>query len=220
MLRSCFPNLPSGGCWPQDGRPPHRGCFPDHEPQPARPNRAPSNNGLKPPGAPQADAGAAAHSLVLVKEMVFVSSGRVARGLALTVRQREQDNVKRLAFVIGILISAAGVAVMVFPSGLISFSQHSITRLELYAFAVVRIGIGVLFIAVAPASRMPKVLRVFGALAVVAGVLTPLVGVTGARIIADWWSRQGLSVVRAVGVLPLAIGGLIMYACAPVRRAA
>jgi len=48
VLRSCFPELPGGGCWPQEAGPAHRGCFPGHEARPVRQDRAPSNNGLLP----------------------------------------------------------------------------------------------------------------------------------------------------------------------------
>ncbi len=51
VLRSCFPELPRGGCWPRDPGAEYRGCFPGHQLRPAWHSRAPSNNGLLPSGA-------------------------------------------------------------------------------------------------------------------------------------------------------------------------
>jgi len=47
-FESCFPRLPSGGCWPPDPGAGYRRCFPGHELRPVRQGRAPSNNGLLP----------------------------------------------------------------------------------------------------------------------------------------------------------------------------
>jgi len=47
-FESCFPRLPSGGCWPPDPGAGYQGCFPGHELRPVRQGRAPSNNGLLP----------------------------------------------------------------------------------------------------------------------------------------------------------------------------
>ena len=42
----------------------------------------------------------------------------------------------------------------------------------------------------------------------------------GARGAIEWWLQQGSSVLRLTGVLVLALGGFVAYACAPIRRAA
>jgi len=47
-FESCFPRLPSGGCWPPDPGAGYRRCFPGHELRPVQQGRAPSNNGLLP----------------------------------------------------------------------------------------------------------------------------------------------------------------------------
>jgi len=57
----------------------------------------------------------------------------------------------------------------------------------------------------------------------IAGITTALTGLLAigrARAIIDWWLQQGLGVVRLTGVLVLALGGFVAYACAPARRAA
>jgi len=51
IVRSCFPELPGGGCWPQPTGTGYRGCFPGHEVRPVQRGRAPSNKRLLPSGA-------------------------------------------------------------------------------------------------------------------------------------------------------------------------
>ncbi len=125
-----------------------------------------------------------------------------------------------VAFAIGVLVTLAGVAVLVFPAVVLSLAQHSVTPLQLYAAAAIRIGVGLLFISVARESRLPGLIRVFGGVALLAGVATLFLGVGRGQAIADWVSHHGIGVLRSWAVVPLAIGVSILYACAPVRRAA
>ena len=135
-------------------------------------------------------------------------------------RQRERDVVKTLAFVIGLLITAFGALGILAPSGLVWIAQHSVTPVQLYGIAAVRVAFGVLLISVAAASRAPKTLRVVALIPLVAGIATPFVGVERAPAIIQWWSQQGSGVVRLTALAVLALGGFVAYVCAPARRAA
>ena len=126
---------------------------------------------------------------------------------------------KSLVFAVGALLVAAGLTLMLFPAVAAWLAQHPLTLLQLYTSAVIRIAIGVLFLSVARTGRVPWVLPVLGAIAIIAGAATVLIGVDRARAIADWTSHQGGTVVRLFGLLPLVLGALVVYACGPVRRA-
>ncbi len=139
------------------------------------------------------------------------------------VRQREQDTVKNLAFVVALLILAVGALGVLMPSGLVWIAQHSVNSGAFYVIATVRVAFGLVLISVASVSRAPKTLRVLGYLILVAGIttaLTGLVAIERARAIIEWWLQQGSGVVRLTGVLALALGSFVAYACAPARRAA
>ena len=127
---------------------------------------------------------------------------------------------KGLALAVGALIAAAGLGLILFPAVVIWLAHHPLTSLELYGSAVGRVAIGVLFLAVARTARMPWVLRVLGAIAIIAAAATLVIGVERAQAIADWTTREGVVVVRLFGLLPLILGALVVYACGPVRRAA
>jgi len=126
---------------------------------------------------------------------------------------------KTLAFVVGTLIAAAGVAIFLFPSGVTWLAQHPPTSLELYSSAVIRVLIGVLFIAGAPTARIPWLLQALGAIAIIAGAAALFIGVERATAIADWTAHQPVAVIRLLGFLPLVLGALVVYASGPVRRA-
>ena len=130
---------------------------------------------------------------------------------------------KDLAFVVALLILGVGAVGILVPSGLIWIAQHSVTSGAFYVIAMVRIAFGIVLISVASVSRAPKTVRVLGYLILIAGITTALTGwvaIERARAIIEWWLQHGSGVVRLTGVLVLALGGFVAYACAPTRRAA
>jgi hypothetical protein len=131
--------------------------------------------------------------------------------------------VKTLAFAVGLGISAVGAVGILAPSGLVWLARLFVTSGAFYSIATIRIVCGLLLISVASASRAPKALRVVGSVIVLLGIataLTGLVAIERARGAIDWWLQQGSGVLRLTGVLVLALGGFVAYACAPARRAA
>ena len=132
---------------------------------------------------------------------------------------------KTLAFVFGLSISAVGTVGILAPSGLVWLAQAFVSSggLAFYVIAAVRIAFGLILISVASASRAPKTLRVVGYLILIAGIttaLTGLVAIERARAGIEWWLQQGTGVGRLTGVLVLAFGAFVAYACVPARRAA
>ena len=91
-------------------------------------------------------------------------------------------------------------------------AQQIVTPAGLYVIAVLRMAIGMILLAAASRSRFPKVLYLFGALAIVGGFATLFLGIERARAIADWASFQGAIVIRLFGLFALALGSFIAYA--------
>ena len=139
------------------------------------------------------------------------------------VRQRKEDTVKTLAFGVTLVIMAVGAVGVVAPSGLVWVAEHSVTSGAFYVIATARVAFGLVLISVASVSRAPRTLRVLGYLILIAGITTALTGLLAmdrARAIVEWWLQQGSGVVRLTGVVVLAVGGFVAYACAPARHAA
>ena len=130
---------------------------------------------------------------------------------------------KNLAFVFGLFIVTVGGVGILAPSGLVWIARHSVSSGAFYLIATVRVAFRLALISAASESRAPKAVRVLGYGILIAGITTALIGLLAigrARDIIDWWLQLGSGVVRLTGVLVLALGGFIAYACAPARRAA
>jgi len=122
------------------------------------------------------------------------------------------------ACLVGLLIAALGILGIVAPTILLAVAAFAVTQLGLYVAAALRVAAGVILVGAAAGSRLPRTLRVLGALVVIAGVITPFFGVDRARAMVDWWSAQGLLVMRGWAALPMLFGLFIIYAVAPRRR--
>jgi len=116
------------------------------------------------------------------------------------------------ALLVALFATFVGMVGLVSPDSLIAVGRHVITPVGLYAIAVLRVGIGLLLIRVAPISRAPRTLRACGAVVVVAGLLTPLFGVDRIRAILEWEATQGTALVRAGAVMAAAAGGFLAFA--------
>ena len=127
---------------------------------------------------------------------------------------------RKLALFIGLFAIVTGVVCAAAPDALLSLAGYFLTPLGLYVAAALRITFGVVLLGAAGASRAPRTLRVLGVLVFVNGLLTPVVGVDHARAMVDWWSSQGQTFMRLWSGFALAFGVFVVYAVAPVRRAA
>lgn len=125
-----------------------------------------------------------------------------------------------LALLVGLLIVVIALVLAVAPDRVMTTAPYVITPMGLVAMGALRIGMGLVLMLVAPTSRAPRTLRVIGAVVVVAGLMTPLVGVDRMRGIADWGAAQGPALLRGIAAVMLAIGGFIVFAVAARRRRA
>lgn len=129
---------------------------------------------------------------------------------------------KSLAFVVALCIAAIGAVGALVPSCLVWVAEHSATAGAFYVIAAVRVALGLVLISAAPRTRMPRTIHVLGYVALIAGVLTALIGLVDmerARALIAWWMQQGSGIVRLTGILVLAVGSFLAWACAPARRA-
>jgi hypothetical protein len=123
------------------------------------------------------------------------------------------------ALVIGVLVILVGAIGVAAPDVFLSVGRAVITPGGLYAIAALRIGIGLVFVLAAPASRAPRTLRVLGVFVIVAGLATPWFGVARSLAVLDWWASVGPSLRRLDAGLAVALGGLLVYVFRPPTRA-
>ena len=127
---------------------------------------------------------------------------------------------KVVATLMSLAIAGLGVVGLVAPAVLLEFGRSLLAPPALYWVAAVRVIFGVLLILVATQSRMPRTLRVIGALIVVAGILTPLFGIERIGEVFDWISAQASFLVSVIAILPFGIGLFFVVAINTYRRVA
>jgi hypothetical protein len=122
--------------------------------------------------------------------------------------------------IVGLTVAGLGLTVLVAPSLLLDFGRSLLTQNGLYAVAAVRVALGLLLLFGSRASRMPQTLRVIGGVVILAGLLTPLFGVTRSETMFSWVSAQGPAFVRVIALLAIAFGAFVVYAGTPRRSSA
>jgi hypothetical protein len=116
-----------------------------------------------------------------------------------------------LAMALGFVVAAVGVLSLAAPSILLEFGRTLQSPTVLYVVAAVRIGFGVILLLAAANSRTPRTLIILGILVVIAGMITPFLGRTGAAI--DWWSTG--SFARVWPLAAVGLGLFIAYTSSP-----
>jgi len=123
--------------------------------------------------------------------------------------------------VMSFAVATIGAVGVVDPSLLLDLGRSLEAPSALYVVAGLRVVFGVALLWVAPASRMPRTIRVIGVLIVVLGVLAPFEGAEHASAMLDLWQAHGPLFMRAWAGVAVAFGLFIAYVVAgPARSAA
>ena len=116
-----------------------------------------------------------------------------------------------------ILVISLGVLGLVSPDTVMDLRrEYVVNEYGMYVVAAFRMALGVLLIRFAPASRVPKVLRLLGVLVCLQG-LVQAVGVTfidldGARAMLEWEASLPPWLLRVGALIAFAIGGFLAFA--------
>jgi hypothetical protein len=127
--------------------------------------------------------------------------------------------IKTVALMVALFVMAVGVAAVFVPDALMNAATSLMTPGGLYGIAALRVVIGIVLIAAASRSRAPKVLRVFGAIAIIGGVFTPIFGLDRSRAALAWEAAQGVVFVRLGGAFALILGAFLAFAVTGRRTA-
>jgi uncharacterized membrane protein len=115
-----------------------------------------------------------------------------------------------LAMALGFVVAAIGVLGIAAPSILLEFGRSMQSTGALYVLGAVRVVFGTILFWAAPNSRAPVALRVLGVLLIIAGLVTPFLGVER-----SWWSAQATFFTRAWPTLAIVFGLFIAYVTSP-----
>jgi hypothetical protein len=117
-----------------------------------------------------------------------------------------------LAQLIGVLIVSLGIAALLKPQLLKIFSGFWSKEKRLYLAGVLRIMFGFILLLAAPKAKLFWVVTIFGLVSLIKGVL--LLALKPGRIKSSihWWSQRPTQAIRALAVLTIALGILLVYA--------
>jgi hypothetical protein len=122
---------------------------------------------------------------------------------------------KAFVALVGVVLAVLGALGILMPELLLNISRQAATPEGLWVTGIVRVALGLAFLAVASRSRSRIGMTILGVIVVVGGVITPFVGAARAQGWLDWWSGQGPLPLRVTGLVALALGAFIAYAAAP-----
>ena len=117
-----------------------------------------------------------------------------------------------VAIILSAVVAGLGVVGMASPSHLLAIVGRFQNPTGLYVATAIRLVLGLALFLSAPDSRAPEVLQLLGIVIMVAGLITPMVGLERFRRLLDWWSAQGYGFIRVWAALALAFGFYLIYA--------
>lgn len=120
-----------------------------------------------------------------------------------------------VAFALSLLIAALGALGIASPDRLLGVVRRFQSPAGLYAAAAIRLVLGASLFVAAPASKAPEALRILGVVIVVAGLITPLIGIERFRRLLEAWSSMGSGFLRGWAAMALVMGLLLAYGVNP-----
>jgi hypothetical protein len=120
--------------------------------------------------------------------------------------------VRTPALLVGLVILVFGVLGVIHPGAMLIVGRALATPSGLYVAGLVRVVIGLVLFAAAPASRYPAALGALGAIIFFAGLFTPILGLGRAEAVIEWWAAQGPVVMRLWCLVAAALGFFVAFA--------
>jgi hypothetical protein len=117
-----------------------------------------------------------------------------------------------LAKIIGMIITVAGVVFLLHPKSakkLLGFWEEG---KRVYGLAAIRLVVGAILLLAARECMVPWLVVVFGALAVIGGVVILAFGVENSKGIIAHWKAKPDNFFRKISFIPLVMGLLLLWA--------
>jgi uncharacterized protein YjeT (DUF2065 family) len=119
------------------------------------------------------------------------------------------------AIILSALFAGIGAIAVFWPDTFLEVGKSLSTPTGLLVAAALRIGFGAALLVAAQESRAPNMLRLFGAVILLAGLATPLFGVELARELLTVASAEGGAWLRIFGTIAIALGCSFVWALSP-----
>jgi hypothetical protein len=117
-----------------------------------------------------------------------------------------------IVLLFGLLAAAIGVAGLVQPRCIVAIAQLWQGSTRFWIAILVRLVLGIVFLVVAPACRLPLLVQVIGAISIVAAVVILVLGQRRLDEFIEWWLTRPPAVIRCSAAFALAFGLLMIWA--------
>lgn len=112
--------------------------------------------------------------------------------------------------ILGIVIVAIAIVYILKPGVINRMIEFFKKGNRLYIAAPVRLAFAVVFIFGASKCKQPWVILVFGILLLISGILILVLGPNKLRPMIEWWQKQSAVFLRAMALIALAFGVIII----------
>ena len=117
------------------------------------------------------------------------------------------------ALLVAVFTIIVGIVGLIYPDSVTTVRRlYFATPVALYAAGAVRVGMGLVLILCAPASRAPKTLRALGAVMCLQALVATLLGPDRARAVLEWETLQGTALLRVGAAVALVTGCFLAFA--------
>lgn len=114
--------------------------------------------------------------------------------------------------ILGILMVAIGLFWLVQPKHLVTLIERWKHPSRFWFAVLVRLVLGIVFLIVAPACRVPVVIQVFGGIAIAAALIILALGQQRLDRFIAWWLSRSPAVIRVSASFAVVFGALLVYA--------
>ncbi|MBC8481101.1 MAG: hypothetical protein H8D47_00340 [Planctomycetes bacterium] len=111
----------------------------------------------------------------------------------------------------GIVILSMGLAYTLRPEFFKALLEFFKKGYSLYAIGVLRFILAAVFLFGAPKCSNSNMITILGVLFIISGLLIFALGLVRLKKIIQWYLAQPLITLRAIGIITLAVGALIIY---------
>jgi len=119
---------------------------------------------------------------------------------------------EKAILIIGVLLVLWGVWVVFRPQTVRKMIHLLAKGLLVYVPAVVRVALGVVFLLAARDCRVKWLIMALGIIMFAAGIIMFMMKPARLRSLFEWWANRSVIVLRVMGIMAAAVGGLIAWA--------
>lgn len=112
---------------------------------------------------------------------------------------------------LGIIFILVGFIYLLKPDVMKSIMEFFKQGKRLYFAGVIRFVLAIIFLLGARECDITWVIVVFGILFLVGGLLIFILGLEKLRSMIDWWQKQPVLFLRAIALITLAVGVIVIY---------